>query len=554
MATPQESTTTDSLDEYDPSLYQQDEPRMQKYASIPIMDDVEFLEDYKPGGLCPIDIGDILDNRFEVVHKLGYGGIATVWLCYDTEGEIWRAIKINAAEKSTEDCSDIKAIRAIVSAEKLGHRKDNHVVMPLQTFWTTSPNGRHLCSVLPLLGPRLSDWRGELGKDGDRVNNICYQIVEGLNFIHSKGISHGDFRPQNILMKLESIDRLEREEMEKLIGPPITDDVWTQDGERSENAPSEVVIPLPWQRFKQFVTDEIAIVDFGEAFESANPPERLGIPSEYAAPEIIFHGKPSSASDIWSLGCTLLEVRLGSRLPGGLNAVIRRMERYLGPVPYPFRPVAEKMVYERKLEEHALWGSDPDSKPTPPQTPPDSEDAVLEPISGPLDVPINKPEEREEEVGQQYSTPLQKKIGSKQMTIEVQLPPNAPPGAQGEKVLALYNLPSDEVVQLADVLGNMFQYDPEKRIKASDVLKHEWYKGKQTISEDTDGDDADESSDERAMSRQVYWIAMALGVLVFLYVFLTIALGKWSSAGPFGVPGTVFDDLETRQVLVLSYN
>ncbi|KAI5922027.1 kinase-like protein [Camillea tinctor] len=445
------------------------------------MDDVESLEDYKPGGLCPVDIGDILDNRFEVVHKLGHGGIATVWLCYDTKSKTWRAVKINAAEKSSEDCSDMKAMKAMKKLKlKSIHRQDSHVVMPLKTFWTTSPNGRHLCSVLPLLGPRLSDWRSELGKDGDRVNKIGYQIAEGLSFIHSKGICHGDFRPQNILMKLKSVDKMKKEEMEELIGEPITDEVWTQEGKRSENAPKQVVKAFPWQRFQEFVTDEIAIVDFGEAFESAHPPEKLGIPWEYAAPEIIFNGKPSIAVDIWSLACTLLEVRLGTRLTGDLNSIIRRMERFIGPIPHPFRPVAEQMVYEQELEEYTLWGSDEDPKPTPPKPLPEGKDVALEPMSGPLDTPINKPEEREEEAGEQYTTTLQKKLGSKQMTIELQIPPNAPPGTKGKKTLVLYSLPEEEVLLLADLLGKMFQYDPEKRIKAADVLKHAWYKGKQT--------------------------------------------------------------------------
>ena len=39
---------------------------------------------YRPGGYHPIHLGDRLkDGRYEIVHKLGFGGFATVWLAKD---------------------------------------------------------------------------------------------------------------------------------------------------------------------------------------------------------------------------------------------------------------------------------------------------------------------------------------------------------------------------------------------------------------------------------------------------------------------------------------
>jgi hypothetical protein len=44
----------------------------------------EELEDYGPGGYHPIHLNDTLNNgRYEIVHKLGYGSFATVWLARD---------------------------------------------------------------------------------------------------------------------------------------------------------------------------------------------------------------------------------------------------------------------------------------------------------------------------------------------------------------------------------------------------------------------------------------------------------------------------------------
>ncbi len=44
----------------------------------------EWIEDYRPGGLHPVHIGDQFhESRYRVVRKLGYGAYSTVWLAKD---------------------------------------------------------------------------------------------------------------------------------------------------------------------------------------------------------------------------------------------------------------------------------------------------------------------------------------------------------------------------------------------------------------------------------------------------------------------------------------
>lgn len=47
---------------------------------------LEHLYDYESGGHHPVHLGDLLGNegRYRVVHKLGNGGAANIWLCSDT--------------------------------------------------------------------------------------------------------------------------------------------------------------------------------------------------------------------------------------------------------------------------------------------------------------------------------------------------------------------------------------------------------------------------------------------------------------------------------------
>lgn len=52
---------------------EEEEPFIRKYN--PNIDHVEEIENYQPGGLHPLQIGDELDGgKFTIVHKLGYGG------------------------------------------------------------------------------------------------------------------------------------------------------------------------------------------------------------------------------------------------------------------------------------------------------------------------------------------------------------------------------------------------------------------------------------------------------------------------------------------------
>lgn len=46
----------------------------------------EFMENYGPGLLCPVHLGDLFNGtRYQILRKLGYGVYSTVWLATDRE-------------------------------------------------------------------------------------------------------------------------------------------------------------------------------------------------------------------------------------------------------------------------------------------------------------------------------------------------------------------------------------------------------------------------------------------------------------------------------------
>ena len=65
------------------------------------MDDGEDVYRYRPGGLHPDHLGDLLDGRrYIVVHKLGQGASSTVWLARDLILRKYVAIKIKESDLS----------------------------------------------------------------------------------------------------------------------------------------------------------------------------------------------------------------------------------------------------------------------------------------------------------------------------------------------------------------------------------------------------------------------------------------------------------------------
>ena len=81
------------------------------------------------------------------------------------------------------------------------------------------------------------------------------------------------------------------------------------------NAPDYLVYPIDFNKIdSKYITDEACLVDFGESFEIASPPEHVGIPQPYCSPELILDGVVGIGCDLWALGCTLFGIRTGRKL------------------------------------------------------------------------------------------------------------------------------------------------------------------------------------------------------------------------------------------------
>src|SRR5215471_12673337 len=73
-----------------PQLHQLETPPQEipqnhsQWRFRPVGSPSEWIEEYRPGGYHPVELGDVFENKYKVVRKLGYGSYSTVWLARDT--------------------------------------------------------------------------------------------------------------------------------------------------------------------------------------------------------------------------------------------------------------------------------------------------------------------------------------------------------------------------------------------------------------------------------------------------------------------------------------
>lgn len=160
---------------------------------------VESPEMYQPGGFYPVHIGDIYDSRsgtYRIVHKLGHGGSATVWLAYEERAGHYVALKILCAVGS-RNCVELRMFLHLQNCS-LGHPGRTFIASIKDHFILDSPNGRHVCMVFPVTGPSITHalwkWNPPCGFRrlyAGLAQDIVKQTAYGLQYLHSLRIVHG---------------------------------------------------------------------------------------------------------------------------------------------------------------------------------------------------------------------------------------------------------------------------------------------------------------------------------------------------------------------------
>lgn len=125
----------------------EDDIQTQVIQYVPV-EEAEQIEKYEPGGYHPVQIGDHfgLHGRYQLIHKVGFGGHSTTWLARDgMQGTRYVALKIAAAS----DAGELQESRMLRQLGEILHDEADreHIPTVLDAFIHNCPNGTHDCLV-----------------------------------------------------------------------------------------------------------------------------------------------------------------------------------------------------------------------------------------------------------------------------------------------------------------------------------------------------------------------------------------------------------------------
>ncbi|KAK8104539.1 uncharacterized protein PG998_011572 [Apiospora kogelbergensis] len=293
-------------------------------------DDVEDIREYVHGGYAVVEIGQVLNDKYQVVDKLGHSDSATVWLCW-IQGIFFPALECVAVKVFKARCSlgySSEMMRKMVlmsSGGQMRHWTAAHLAMPIEEFHHAGPNGRHRCLVMPLLGPSLKSLEVN---DRQVMKKYLYQTAIALEYLHRQDIVHGGVEPGNIRFQLDikdaRINMVPR--LKKLLG---LEGRIRKTNTKVSTAPSELVLPADLRKLSP--KGKIVLI----------PPqsEIFGndVPRWYQAPEVLTGDRGGLASDVWSFCCLIIDLYAKCSL--GLTQVstenelmehVKILERFLG--------------------------------------------------------------------------------------------------------------------------------------------------------------------------------------------------------------------------------
>ncbi|KAI1372944.1 kinase domain-containing protein [Hypoxylon crocopeplum] len=304
---------------------------------------VEEVRMYMPGGLHPVDIGDVIgtnNRQYEVVHKLGYGSFSTVWLVRSC-GPVSSHFALKILRADVTDVVELRILQHLGCVDGLGHP---NVVSLHDSFKVVGPNGNHQCLVLPVLGPSLQDFKVVEALLGPMRLQVCQQVAGAVAFLHDRGICHGDLTASNVVFELPNVQSISLDRLLELLGPIRTERLHLPNRARSSHVPpssqhfpKKLVERAAFSGLDYSLLTQVRIVDFGQAFFVNNPPLSLGIPIDFFPPELCFGYLPSPKSDIWHLACVLWKVHCKSFIFPTFfeifEVLLSNIVSYLGPLP-----------------------------------------------------------------------------------------------------------------------------------------------------------------------------------------------------------------------------
>ncbi|KAI0975281.1 serine threonine protein kinase, CMGC group [Xylaria arbuscula] len=274
--------------------------------------DEELYPDYLASRYYPVQIGDVLRERYQIVGKLGFGASSTVWLARDLGGRRHVVLKlyIHSASMGEQLDNELKMYRRI-SKCSANHPGRKAVREQLDSFEIHGPDGEHRCLVHPPLWESALDFlnRNPVRRLPKPVLAVILQrLFLALDFLHTEcQIIHTDIKADNIMLGIDDDSVFEHFEDQELHDPSprkVLDDR-TIYMSRTLRMTKKLAAPV--------------LCDFGSAVLGDEEHTEDIQPDIYRAPEVILEVPWTYKVDIWNAGCMVWDLFEGGHLFTGYD-------------------------------------------------------------------------------------------------------------------------------------------------------------------------------------------------------------------------------------------
>lgn len=139
--------------------------------------------------------GQKISDRYQIIKTIGEGGMANVYLAYDTILDRNVAVKILRGELATDEKFVRRFQREALSASSLSNPNI------VEVYDVGEDNGQYYIVMEYIEGKHLKALLKKRGKlTVTEVVDIMLQITNGLSVAHDSYIIHRDIKPQNIMI------------------------------------------------------------------------------------------------------------------------------------------------------------------------------------------------------------------------------------------------------------------------------------------------------------------------------------------------------------------
>ena len=139
--------------------------------------------------------GQKINDRYQIIKSIGEGGMANVYLAYDTILDRDVAVKVLRGDLADDEKFVRRFQREALSASSLSHPNI------VEVYDVGDDNGQYFIVMEYIDGKTLKELLKKRGKlTVSEVVDIMSQIADGLSVAHDSYIIHRDIKPQNIMI------------------------------------------------------------------------------------------------------------------------------------------------------------------------------------------------------------------------------------------------------------------------------------------------------------------------------------------------------------------